>query len=260
MKEKWVVASWSGGIDSTAVIANLLRRGWQVEAVTLRIYGGEFGRREAKAREILGSTLDRIAKENGGGLLFTTKDAKWIWAFSPDGVEIPRRNKHIMDHLITTEMMPRGITNLAMGEYVGADTWLVRDHVAAADGDHRSLSAYLYHEYGVDYRLLSLQDFGESRYKSDRMKLGWDVIGPAMLFTSNCLTDGPIHCGECYKCLERRAALMTLGLADLTEYATDPTEKSEMLGKYLRQMTGEEVTLPWAEAKASDRAMPAAEL
>lgn len=242
-----VVASWSGGIDSTAVLAHLLYRGWEVKAVTLTIYGNKFGKREGLARERLKPFLQKVADDRGGRISYTTKPADWIWAFSPDGVEIPRRNKHIMDHLITTEMIPIGVTNLAMGEYIGADTWLVKNHVAAADADHRSLSAYLFQEYGLSYRLLSLQDFGESRYKSNRMKLGWAVIGPAMMLTSNCLIEGDRHCGKCYKCLERRAALLELGHTDETEYEIDPeVANPTAIMLYQRQMRGELVNLDFA--------------
>ncbi len=243
-----VVASWSGGIDSTAVIANLLDRGYEVHAFSLTFEGGEFGakfhEREATARENLLPILADLAKEGGGKLYHRTKPASWLWAFSPDKRYIPRRNKHIIDHLVTTEAMPRGIFNVAMGEYVGADTWIVKDHVGATDADHRALSAYIWAEYGIKYRLFSLQDFGESRYKSHRLLIGWEVLGEDMALTTNCLADSLEHCGTCYKCIERHAAFETLGLRDKTQYATDPGNNPHF-AKYMAQMRGERVTLPF---------------
>lgn len=234
-----VVATWSGGIDSTAAIGNLLQRGYHVQAVSLIFGQIGFIEREREARRNLLPILQDIPKKYGtsGSLTHKEKKADWLWAFSHDGLEIPRRNKHIMDHLIVTEMIPQNIYNIAMGEYIGADTWVVTDHVSAADCDHRALGAYLYLEYGMKYRLISLADFGESRYKSDRLRLGLLSIGAdAMGLTTNCMHASAIHCGECYKCQERAAAYKTLGLPDPTEYLYPP-EKGDRYNLYLEQMT-----------------------
>lgn len=243
LHEKVVVASWSGGIDSTGVVANLLQRGYAVTAVTFSIYGNEFGGREAKAREALWPKLEAIAWRNGGVFESTEVDAKWIWAFSADGVEIPRRNKHILDRLVLVEAATRHTTQVAMGEYIGADTWLVKDHVAQSDADARALQGYLYAEYGLGYRLFTLADFGESRYKADRLRLGWEVLGDGMALTTVCLRNGDVHCGECYKCVERRAAFVTAELRDFTDYAVEP-DKHPDYEMYLRQMRGELLNAP----------------
>ena len=236
-----VVASWSGGIDSTGVAAHLLLNGYRVRLVTLRIYGGDFGDREWAARE----TLLPVLRGMGDLVSHVEVKAPWIWAFSPDGVEIPRRNKHIIDHLLTVHCMPRGIKNVGMGEYIGADSWLVRDHVGASDADHRSLASYVFTEYGLDYRLLSLADFGESRYKVNRVRLLVDALGEkAASLTSNCLHDYIEHCGACYKCIERAAAFDLLESADHTTYLSDPREH-EAYSLYRAQMVGQNVVLPW---------------
>lgn len=233
-----VVASWSGGIDSTGVVGHLLLAGYRVRLVTLQIYGASFGQREREARKALWPHLLEAAEEGGGEIVsYVERPAEFLWAFSPDGVEIPRRNKHIIDHLITKFCMPFGIKNIAMGEYIGADSWLVKDHVGGADADHRSLSAYIYNEYGLDYRMFSLADFGESRFKSDRMRLLIEALGSAAFLTSNCLYDAPIHCGECYKCLERHAAFSTFEIIDMTRYAKTPWTHPAY-EKYLAQMQG----------------------
>jgi hypothetical protein len=250
MKHKEIVASWSGGIDSTAVLGQLAQRGYKIRAVVLDIYRHKmpiFSAREGAARKLLAPIINDLAKQNGGGLeVVSYSDASWIWAFSRDTVEIPRRNKYILDFMIEREAIPAGITNIGMGEYTGADTWLVREHVAASDADHRSLAAYLYLEYGINWRLITLQDFGESRYKSDRLKLGFDALGEWMIMTTNCLSDAETHCGKCYKCIERHAAFRTIHaedglIVDETEYATPPADQPRY-ELYMRQMQGEEVT------------------
>jgi len=237
-----VVASWSGGIDSTGVVASLLLNGYRVRLVTLNIYGGDFAKRERAARENLMPVLKDCATEGDGEIIAHDEyEASWIWAFSPDGTEIPRRNKHIIDHIITAHCMPRGIKNIGMGEYIGADSWLVRDHVGGSDADARSLAAYIVAEYGLEYRLLTLADFGESRYKVDRLGLLVEAIGPhGAGLTSNCLYDYDQHCGRCYKCIERSVSFKMLGLKDPTEYIIDPT-KSETWVMYQQQMMGENI-------------------
>lgn len=245
-----VVASWSGGIDSTGVVAWLLRLGYFVHLVTLKIYGGPFGAREKRARTNLYPILAYVARTNKGMIVsYDEQEADWLWAFSPDGREIPRRNKHILDHLVTKHCMLDDITNVAMGEYIGADTWVVKDHVAAADADHRSLAAYLYYEYGINYRFMSLADFGESRFKSDRLRLLIEAAGEeAAHLTTNCLYNGEQHCGRCYKCIERAAAfdaLLPTGIADQTQYTTNP-RASLAYSVYSNQMKGADaLDLAW---------------
>lgn len=235
---KAVVASWSGGIDSTAVIAHLAARGYDISCVTFGIYGGEMAKREARARNALIPELLAIAAFNGGSITFTREThSPWIWAFSADGVEIPRRNKHIIDRLATVYATERRAKNLALGEYTGADTWLVQDHVEQRDADHRTLAAYLLAEYGLAWRLISLQDFGESRYKVDRVRLLAALIGDASFDTTVCLVDSEKHCGECYKCVERHAAFVRALGYDRTEYEHDPAAHPDF-DVYRQQMAG----------------------
>lgn len=249
MRDDKVVATWSGGVDSTAVIVNLAKQGWDIYAYTLNFYADEFVKREREARNKLSSIIKKIAKDNGARFSTYEVDAEWIWNFSYKD-EIPRRNKHIIDYLIMKEMKPDGITNIAMGEYIGADTWAVKDHVGAADADHRHLSAYILNEYGLDYRLISLQDFGESRYKSDRFMIGWEIIGKDMLLTTNCLINSEVSCGKCYKCIERRAAIRVIGAKDTTVYEVDPEKSNpEEVNLYMKQMKGERVNIPYLTIK-----------
>lgn len=228
-----VVVCWSGGIDSTALLAQLLAHGYNIKPVTYTIYGGPFAEREARARELLYPILGRLAISNRGTLQpLVTVRADWIWNFSPDGIEIPMRNRLILSHLVANQ----DAKDFGMGEYVGADTWVTKDHVAGQDADARALSSYLYLQHGMGYRLLTLSDFGEARYKDQRLKMGFDVIGDGMYMTTNCLYNELGSCGECYKCAERRSAFIRLGIEDRTDYAVGPSEKA-VVG-YLDQMAG----------------------
>lgn len=239
-----VVASWSGGIDSTAVLAHLCARGYEVLAVTFNIYGGLMARREDHAREQLWPELQAVSAYAGGTLEHITEldTSKWLWAFSADSVEIPHRNKRLLDRLVSCYApMHRDCTNVALGEYTGADSWLVRDHVASSDADHRALASYLFAEYGLSWRLISLQDFGESRYKVDRVRLLAAIMGDAAFDTTVCLVDSLLHCGACYKCVERHAAFMLALGRDRTQYLTDPAAHADY-NTYRQQMRGYSLT------------------
>lgn len=227
---KKIVCTWSGGIDSTALIANLLKNNYEVTAVTLSFYGDLFVSREKRARDLLLPILNKLGK-----VKTIERDGSFLWNFSPDNKEIPRRNKLIMDHLLETTCTPSKIYSLGMGEYVGADSWVVTDHVSMADADTRSLSAYLYNEYGLRFRLITLADFGESRFKKDRIKLGFDVIFDKMFLTTNCLENYETHCGECYKCIERNVGFKIIAGADETTYLKPP-EQHPLYQKYFNQM------------------------
>jgi 7-cyano-7-deazaguanine synthase in queuosine biosynthesis len=229
---KEIACTWSGGIDSTALLALLLKAGWEVRAYVLNFYGSKMVERERHAR----NHLIRHLKAIKASFTIEEVDGNFLWAFSPDGIEIPRRNRLIIDHLIESFMNPAGIYYLALGEYIGVDSWVVKDHVGGADADARALTAYIYQEYGLDYRLLTLSDFGEARFKKDRVKLGWDILGENMFLTTNCLYDFEEHCGACYKCIERHAAFTLVAGRDETIYTKNP-EDSPLYEKYLKQMT-----------------------
>lgn len=232
---KKIVCSWSGGIDSTALIGKLAQKGYSILAVYLDLYDIGFSDREKRARDKLFPIIKNTAQKRGGDLAVEICDGNWLWNFSNDGVEIPRRNKLIIDYMIENYMIPEGIINIGMGEYIGADSWHIQDHVSMADADQRTLASYILHEYGLNYRLITLADFGESRYKVNRLNLGFEAIGENMNATTNCLRSVKDHCGTCYKCVERNVAFHLLDKKDETYYMSEPKD-SEMYDDYLDQM------------------------
>lgn len=251
MDKKEIIVLWSGGIDSTALVGKLLLAGWTITLTVINIYrfrSPVFAQRERVARLKLLQEFQKIPERPGiGSVGIQEIDGSFLWNYSPDGREIPYRNKRMLDFLIARILQRWGVYCVGMGEYIGADSWVVRDHVGAADCDARSLAAYLYNEYGLNYQLITLADFGQSRYKHHRLEMGIDTLGlDIMTQTTNCLMNTEQHCGKCYKCLERRAAFELLGHSDRTEYSVDPT-KQDKYPLYLEQMKGIDVTTSISE-------------
>tara|TARA_R110000824_G_scaffold367453_3_gene556617 strand:+ start:4122 stop:4850 length:729 start_codon:yes stop_codon:yes gene_type:complete len=235
-----IQATWSGGIDSTAVVGHLLKSGRDVRAISIEIYKDQqplMWQRECNARSKLSPVMQAIAAESGATFEQVTVPGEWIWAFSPDGVEIPNRNRHIIDHLVAGHCIKLGDTDLAMGEYIGADSWVVQDHVDAMDADSRSLTSYLLLQWGLPYRLWTMADFGECRYKHNRVAMLIDAVGKeAALATTNCLYNCDPHCGKCYKCIERHVAFTMNDVEDTTDYKTKPSLERPQFDDYVAQM------------------------
>ena len=249
--DKFVHVTWSGGIDSTAVIGQLLLNGYAVQPVTLVFGRPGYRDREAVARGRLTAWFENRYPETFFAPIM--RSGHFLDSFEEGGLEgagIPRRNKHILDFMMTNYVMPSDGYYLAMGEYIGADTWLVKDHVGAHDADSRYLASYMLLEYGLGYRFMALNDFGESRYKSDRVQLLVDAVGEeAALWTSNCMFGTKeAHCGKCYKCVERHVAFeLVLGPeVPCAVFENDPV-MHPAYEAYRQQMAGSLVDMKWEE-------------
>ena len=78
----------------------------------------------------------------------------------------------------------------------------------------RALSLGLAHELAVVTPLAAL-------HKEDVIKRGVE-LGVPLELTLSCMRGGPLHCGECSKCRERRDAFIAADIQDPTAYAVAP--------------------------------------
>ncbi len=250
--KKFVFVTWSGGIDSTAVIAQCLAHGYTVQPVTLLFGGTLLQKREHQARMVLQDWFTANYPDLYRDCALV--DGKWLNTYFEVGkvaqMSVPRRNRLILDYMMANFVLPSDGYYLGMGTYIGSDTGVV-EHVPAHDADTRYLQAYLLQEYGYEYRLITCDTFGEARYKGDRVRQLVDVVGPKIaLHTSNCGKNILVPCGNCYNCAERHVAFEeVLGRGfDSTVYQRSPSNWL-WYNSYVKQHNGELVDkVTWAEA------------
>lgn len=249
-QNKTVAVTWSGGIDSTAVVGQLLHAGYEVIPVAIKMGPYHFMKNEQRAR-------DEISHYFGERYPSTWNkpreiDGEFLTLFSSDGgKEVLRRNKHILDYVMMNFVIAQDLYYVATGSHLGAYPPAV-DHLPGGDSDSREMIAYMLQEYGLAYQLITMLDFGPSRYKTDRIRqLLEHVPAPYCFQTYNCLTTSlpHMHCGRCYKCVERHAAFETIAHdSDKTRYETHP-KKSEMYAGYIGHFKGVCPKFIWDDVK-----------
>ena len=255
--DKRIWATWSGGIDSTALIGKLLQAGYEVFPIAVLMGPKIYRENERNARVLLSPYFREAYPELWHDPLEVSMN--WMKHFSSDGGhEIPRRNKHIMDYVMMQHVIPNDFYYLGMGSHLGADPPAV-DHLKMGnDTDSRHMMCYFLTEYGLHYQFVSLLDFGPSRYKTDRIQMMLDIIpSPFIAFVPyNCLAGVQYgtHCGHCYKCVERHAAFeIVLGPdKDETIYLSPPKEASYYKA-YLGHFKGIPANLSWEDIKIGNQ-------
>lgn len=251
-KRIWV--TWSGGIDSTAVLGKLLKAGYEVFPIAVEFGSKFYSENEKLAREEIAKYFKQSFPAKWNDVV--TVSGSFFMPFSSDGKEVMRRNKHIMDYVMMNHVIPDEFYYIGMGSHLGADTPSV-DHLKGGnDTDSRHMNAYLLAEYGIGFQLLTLLDFGPSRFKTDRIKMLLEVVPEELAFkTYNCLTALELgaHCGQCYKCVERRAACVMLGQRDFTEYVYNP-EAMPFFVTYIERFNGDLTkTLSWEDIRMGEQ-------
>jgi 7-cyano-7-deazaguanine synthase in queuosine biosynthesis len=231
--ERQAIVSWSGGADSTLVLAELLRRQYRVFAVSFVFEGDPMETRQTSARASLLAPLRAI----GGSVAHITVEANWLHVFSNEAGVMPRRNKHMLDFMILAMADKQGVRELGMGCRVGEDTALCSP---SPDADSRVMTAYLYNEYGWEYRLWTQEDFIRSRYKDETASRLQALIGTYIEAVQPCGNPMTVlPCGGCHKCVEWAAALAVADVTDFKTYGKAIPSQHPRFSDYCAQMRGE---------------------
>jgi len=229
------VAIFSGGMDSTALLALLRSEGRRVHALSFD-YGQRHGARELAAAEQIAAHFDiphrivdlRTVTDLLGGSSLTSPDVA-----VPDGhyaedtmraTVVPNRNS-IMLNIAAGYAVSIGADQVALGVHAG-DHFIYPDCrpefvTAASTLLSVATAGFATDRFTAEPVYAPFVNIG----KHDIVARCTDMLVPWHL-TWSCYKGGMKHCGSCGTCYERREAFTLAGIIDPTEYESTPTYES----------------------------------
>ena len=229
------VLVFSGGMDSTVLLFQLLSEGYEVAKLSVN-----YGQKHAKE-------LDRAAAiSHSLGLLHETADLTGITglfgrsSLTDGNVEVPLGH-YEEDNMKSTVVPNRNMILLSLATAWAASIKAESISYAAHSGDHAIYP---------DCR----EEFAEAMDKAIRLA-DWQKIflnRPFVNFTTadivlrgnelkvpfektwSCYDGGELHCGRCGTCIERREAFHLAGIEDSTIYADEAPTVDVMIANEWR--------------------------
>ena len=215
-----VVALHSGGLDSTVMLAHLLKNGHEVKAISFN-----YGQKHSRELE---------AASNICSIFHIPQQVVNLTALRPLLNSVLTRDEQpVPEGTYTDEVMKATVVpnrNMIMLSIAAA--WAISlkfnfISYAAHAGDHT-----IYPDCQPDFatwlagalarcdfhKVLLLTPFIQVT-KANIVKLGASIHAP-MFETWSCYKGGALHCGKCGTCVERREAFALAGIVDSTQYET----------------------------------------
>jgi 7-cyano-7-deazaguanine synthase len=214
------VAIFSGGLDSTVLLAQLQRAGDELLALSI-----DYGQRHRKELQFAEATAKRLGIEwrladlraitplLAGSSLTSAEVAVPHGHYAEDSMKatvVPNRNM-IMLSIAAGWALSRKCDRVAYGAHAG-------DHTIYPDCRPEFVAA-MGHSFSLcDWQLLALYCPFLRKSKADIVRTGAE-LGVDFTATWSCYEGGEIHCGQCGTCVERREAFALAGVSDPTTYA-----------------------------------------
>lgn len=223
MSEKsLVVLVYSGGLDSTVLLYDLLEDGHTVHALSVN-----YGQRHAKEMTFAAAMAKRL------GVLHRVADLRSVTpllagsSLTSSDILVP--DGHYAEETMKATVVPnRNMIFLAIA--AGWAISLKADAIAYAahSGDHAiypdcrvEFADAMRHAIGLaDWHKVDLVRPFVSLTKADIVRRGAQLSVP-FADTWSCYKGGELHCGRCGTCIERREAFHLAGVTDPTPYASD---------------------------------------
>lgn len=213
---------FSGGMDSTALLAQTVGQGGEVQAVSIN-----YGQRHAKELSSAAAVADRM------GVRWNVVDlsvlAQSLTSALTGSAEVPHGH-YAEDNMTATVVPNRNAIMLMVAVGIAASRGLDRVATAVHAGDHPIYPDCRpeFVEAASHAAQLGTAGLGDVRIvapfvnitKADIVSLGREYGAPFELSWS-CYEGGEVHCGRCGTCVERAEAFHLAGEADPTTYA-DP--------------------------------------
>jgi 7-cyano-7-deazaguanine synthase len=227
-----VVLIHSGGLDSTVLLHHLVAEGHTVRTLSVH-----YGQRHARELDCAGALAAQLGVEHHVADLRTITPLFGSNSLTSAVVAVPEGH-YAEDSMKATVVPNRNMLLLAL-----ATAWAVAvkaDAVAYAahSGDHT-----IYPDCRPEFaeamaRAIALADW--HRIELIRPFVEWskaDIVrrGAALAVpfaeTWSCYAGGPLHCGRCGTCIERREAFYLAGVEDPTTYASNAPKNAELARK-----------------------------
>lgn len=233
-----IVSLLSGGMDSTALLFQLLAQGNQVLPISF-LYG------QKHAREI------NAAKAIAQGLnlpheVVNLKHLQPLFAASALTSNAPVPEGHYAEESMKATVVPnRNMVMMALAASYAITQGADAIAIAAHAGDHAVYPDCRPEFHDVmsvafqicDYRPLKLLRPFVNITKADLVKLTHSLHVPWAL-TWSCYVGGEFHCGKCGTCTERKEAFELAGIPDPTYYAGTAPAEAEAAIRRSQQMGG----------------------
>jgi 7-cyano-7-deazaguanine synthase len=214
-----IVALYSGGLDSTALVFHLLK-----ERHDVRCLGVDYGQRHRRELE----SAARIAADVG--LEYRIADLKSVTgllstsALTNPAIEVP--DGHYTDELMKITVVPNRnmiMLSLAIGWAVSTGSDAVAygahagDHAIYPDCRPEFAAAMDAAAQLCDWHPIKILAPFTGLSKADIARIAMDAGAPVAA-TWSCYKGGEYHCGTCGTCVERREAFRDAGIPDPTQY------------------------------------------
>ena len=219
MKQSKTVLIYSGGIDSTVLLYDLLNSGHDVQALSVN-----YGQRHGKELDCAKSLCKQLHVEHHVADLTALNPLLSGSSLTSPHVQVPEG--HYEDESMKATVVPnRNMILLSIATGWAMSTGASSVSYAAHSGD-RAIYPDCKEEFAdamnsvmeiAGWDKVSLNRPFSSLTKADIVKLG-DELGVPFEQTWSCYKGGQVHCGVCGTCVERREAFELAGVTDPTIY------------------------------------------
>jgi 7-cyano-7-deazaguanine synthase len=219
MKQSKTVLIYSGGIDSTVLLYDLLNSGHDVQALSVN-----YGQRHSKELDCAKSLCKQLNVEHHVADLTALNPLLSGSSLTSPHVQVPEG--HYEDESMKATVVPnRNMILLSIATGWAMSTGASSVSYAAHSGD-RAIYPDCREEFAdamnsvmeiAGWDKVSLNRPFSSLTKADIVKLG-DELDVPFEQTWSCYKGGQVHCGVCGTCVERREAFQLAGVTDPTIY------------------------------------------
>ena len=219
MKQSKTVLIYSGGIDSTVLLYDLLNSGYDVKALSVN-----YGQRHGKELDCAKSLCKQLNVEHHVADLTALNPLLSGSSLTSPYVQVPEG--HYEDESMKATVVPnRNMILLSIATGWAMSTGASSVSYAAHSGD-RAIYPDCREEFAdamngvmeiAGWDKVSLNRPFSSLAKADIVKLG-DELDVPFEQTWSCYKGGQVHCGVCGTCVERREAFQLSGVTDPTIY------------------------------------------